>query len=108
MVGHFRNYVRNILMACKAYMEDVQVGCFVSGVQEGANKGRCGGYSFKKGLVSCIKPLVDAFDKIGADEAQQFLYLREKLILRRSYSRTPTYSQAPVSIIMCILFNICT
>nr|GEV76947.1 hypothetical protein [Tanacetum cinerariifolium] len=95
VVGHFRNHVRNILMACKAYMEDVQVGCIVSGAQEGANKGRCGGYSFKKGLVSCIKPLVDAFDKIGADEAQQFLYLREKLILPRSYSRAPSYSQAP-------------
>ncbi|PWA48694.1 putative ubiquitin-conjugating enzyme E2 25 [Artemisia annua] len=43
VVGHFRSWVRDILMACQAYMDGMPVGCF--GVQmdeeEGNNKAPC-------------------------------------------------------------------
>ncbi|XP_071715782.1 putative ubiquitin-conjugating enzyme E2 38 isoform X2 [Rutidosis leptorrhynchoides] len=68
VVGHFRNRVGDILMACKAYMEGVQVGCFVRGgvqhVDEGDNRS-CSTF-FKNDISSYIKTLISAFKKIGA------------------------------------------
>lgn len=60
-------------MACKGYTEGLQVGCLVSGY----NNETCS-IEFKKDVVSCINPLVDAFNKIGAMEAQKFIHLIEK------------------------------
>lgn len=68
VVGHFRSRVRHILTSCKGYME----GLFL----EGKNVERCS-VEFRKDVASYIKPLVDAFIKIGAKEAQEFLYLCE-------------------------------
>ncbi|GJV90030.1 putative ubiquitin-conjugating enzyme E2 [Tanacetum coccineum] len=73
VVGHFRNRVRDILMACKAYIEGVQVGRVVSG--EGNENCTL---TFRYDVTRCIKPLIAAFIKIGANEAQEFLYLSEK------------------------------
>ncbi|XP_071691937.1 probable ubiquitin-conjugating enzyme E2 26 isoform X2 [Rutidosis leptorrhynchoides] len=76
VVGHFRNRVRDILMACKAYTEGVQVGCLVKGgvqdVDEGDNN--CSA-QFKNGVSSYLKTLIAAFKKIGANEADEFLNL---------------------------------
>lgn len=51
-------------MACKDYMED--------------NKER-GSIEFKNDVLSCIKPLLAAFDRIGAKEAQEFIFPSEKI-----------------------------
>nr|GEW87361.1 hypothetical protein [Tanacetum cinerariifolium] len=79
VVGHFRNRVRDILLACKAYIEGVQVGRVVSG--EG-NENRT--LTFRYDVTRCIKPLIAAFIKIGSSEAQEFLYLSEKRIIAAS------------------------
>ncbi|XP_071716485.1 putative ubiquitin-conjugating enzyme E2 38 [Rutidosis leptorrhynchoides] len=79
VVGHFRNRVGDILMACKAYMEGVQVGCFVrGGVQIIDNGDTKRSAQFKNSISTYIKTLVAAFKKIGANEADEFLNLREK------------------------------
>ncbi|KAJ0488618.1 hypothetical protein HanHA300_Chr12g0434801 [Helianthus annuus] len=66
-------------MACKTYIEGVQVGCVVKGgvqdVDEGNNS--CSP-KFKHDLCSYIKTLVAAFKKIGAKEAEEFLSLSVK------------------------------
>lgn len=69
VVGHFRSRAHNILMACKAYME----GRFLDGKEEE----RCS-LTFRNDVASCIKPLVDAFVRIGARGAKKFLPLSEK------------------------------
>ncbi|GJV84935.1 ubiquitin-conjugating enzyme/RWD-like protein [Tanacetum coccineum] len=73
VVGHFRNHMRDILMAYKAYMDGLRVGCPVNGLREEGNKGSCS-IIFKNDLTSCLDPLVAAFKKIGATtEAQDLL-----------------------------------
>lgn len=67
VVGHFRNRALDILLACKA--------CVESDVQE--EEGSCS-TMFKNDVVACIKPLVDAFFKIGVHEASEFIPLSEK------------------------------
>ena len=83
VVGHFRNRVRDILMACKAYIEGVQVGRVVSG-ESNENSTR----RFRFEVTRCIKPLVAAFIKIGATEAEEFLHLSE--IKRQLPASAPT------------------
>ncbi|GKC55950.1 hypothetical protein Tco_1083548 [Tanacetum coccineum] len=75
VVGHFRNRVRDILMACKAYTEGVQVGCL--GVQEEDESGEneTSTIEFRNDVASCIKLLLAAFMIIGAKEAEEFLPL---------------------------------
>lgn len=70
---HFRKRVRGILTACKAYMEGLPAvgGCLVSGDNHSCSN------KFKQDVASCIKPLIEAFNKIGANEAQDFLCLTE-------------------------------
>ncbi|GJZ25813.1 probable ubiquitin-conjugating enzyme E2 26 [Tanacetum coccineum] len=81
VVGHFRHRVRDILMACKAYTEGVQVGSLVRGGVQDVDEGEesCS-YKFKTDVVSYIKVLIDAFKSIGAKEAEEFLFLSEKKI----------------------------
>ncbi|PWA63890.1 ubiquitin-conjugating enzyme/RWD-like protein [Artemisia annua] len=71
VVGHFRSRVRHILTSCKGYVE----GLFL----EGKKEERCS-MEFRKDVASYIKPLVDAFIKIGAKEAHEFLYLCESKV----------------------------
>nr|XP_043621425.1 putative ubiquitin-conjugating enzyme E2 38 [Erigeron canadensis] len=72
VVGHFHKHVRDILTTCKAYMEGLQAGCLVSD-----NNDTCS-IVFKNDVASCIKSLIDAFKRIGAKEAEEFLYLIKK------------------------------
>ncbi|PWA90084.1 ubiquitin-conjugating enzyme family protein [Artemisia annua] len=81
VVGHFRHSVRDILMACKAYTEGVQVGSLLrGGVQDVDDGEESCSYKFKTDVVSYIKVLIDAFKSIGAKEAEEFLFLGEKKI----------------------------
>ncbi|KAL9998991.1 putative ubiquitin-conjugating enzyme E2, ubiquitin-conjugating enzyme/RWD [Helianthus debilis subsp. tardiflorus] len=65
VVGHFRNVADDTMKACQAYMDGVQVGCLVDGVPKEGNKGIIS-KTFKNDLASSLKPLVDAFERIGA------------------------------------------
>lgn len=79
VVGHFRNRVRDILMACKAYTEGVQVGCLVKGgVQDVDEDNDTCSPKFKNDVITYVKVLIGAFKKIGAKEADEFLFLSEK------------------------------
>ncbi|GKB81191.1 hypothetical protein Tco_0948086, partial [Tanacetum coccineum] len=61
VVGHFRHSVRDILMACKAYTEGVQVGSLMrEGVQDVDDGEENCSYKFKTDVVSYIKVLIDA------------------------------------------------
>lgn len=75
VVGHFRNRVRDILMACKAYMEGVQVGCLGVQEEEESGENEASTIEFRNDVASCTKLLVAAFIKIGAKEAEEFLPL---------------------------------
>ncbi|PWA69578.1 ubiquitin-conjugating enzyme/RWD-like protein [Artemisia annua] len=66
VIGHFRSRVRHILTSCKGYME----GLFL----EGKKEERCS-VEFRKDVASYVKPLVDAFIKIGAKEAHKYLLI---------------------------------
>nr|XP_043627039.1 putative ubiquitin-conjugating enzyme E2 38 [Erigeron canadensis] len=73
VVGHFRERACDILKACKAYKDGLQVGSNVSGddCKFGANS-----IIFMNDLNSCFKPLAAAFNKIGAGEvADEFFHL---------------------------------
>nr|XP_043638463.1 putative ubiquitin-conjugating enzyme E2 38 [Erigeron canadensis] len=81
--GHFHMRVHDILMACKGYIKGQQeVGCLVS------DSNHAPSMKFKKDVTSCIKPLVNAFENIGAKEAQEYLYLTEKK--RATSANVPT------------------
>ncbi|MFS7980514.1 putative ubiquitin-conjugating enzyme E2, ubiquitin-conjugating enzyme/RWD [Helianthus anomalus] len=79
VVGHFRNCVVDILMACKAYTEGVQVGCLVKGgVQDvDEDNSKCS-QQFRNDVASYSKTLIAEFMKIGAKEAEEFLHLSIK------------------------------
>ncbi|PWA66961.1 ubiquitin-conjugating enzyme family protein [Artemisia annua] len=80
VVGHFRYRVRDILMACKAYSEGVQVGSLMrEGVQDMDEGEASCSYKFKTNMVSYIQVLIDAFRSIK--EAEDFLFLSQKNIL---------------------------
>ncbi|KAJ9537673.1 hypothetical protein OSB04_030406, partial [Centaurea solstitialis] len=80
VVGHFCNRVRDILMACKAYTEGVQVGCLVKGgVQDVDEDGKSCSAEFKNNVASYVKVLIGAFKKIGAKEAEEFIGLSKKI-----------------------------
>ncbi|GJR22166.1 probable ubiquitin-conjugating enzyme E2 25 isoform X2 [Tanacetum coccineum] len=81
VVGHFRHSVRDILTACKAYTEGVQVGSLMRGCVQDVDDGEenCS-YKFKTDVVSYIKVLIYAFKSIGAKEDEEFLFLGEKKI----------------------------
>ncbi|MFS7942895.1 hypothetical protein Hanom_Chr06g00493791 [Helianthus anomalus] len=69
VVGHFRNRVVDILTACKAYMDGVQVGCGVG------NKERCCSIEFRNEVAMCIRHLKFGFNKMVATEAEKFTVL---------------------------------
>ncbi|XP_076924254.1 putative ubiquitin-conjugating enzyme E2 38 [Bidens hawaiensis] len=79
VIEHFKSHVVDILMACKAYTEGVQVGCVVKGgvqnVDDGSNS--CS-QKLKDDVASYIATLIAAFEKIGAKEAKEFAYLSVK------------------------------
>ncbi|KAJ9562287.1 hypothetical protein OSB04_007447 [Centaurea solstitialis] len=77
VIGHFCHQVRNILMACEAYTQGVQVGCHVNG---GKHKdGKSCSAKFKNNVASYVEVLIHAFKKIGAKEAEEFIGLTGKI-----------------------------
>ncbi|XAR56545.1 Ubiquitin--protein ligase [Bertholletia excelsa] len=79
VVGHFCKHAQDILVACKAYMEGVQVGCLVKGGVQDVDAGdKSCSQNFKDSLASIINILVQAFTQIGAKDCDKFLALAAK------------------------------
>ncbi|XP_076882538.1 putative ubiquitin-conjugating enzyme E2 38 [Bidens hawaiensis] len=79
VIEHFRSRVLDILTACKAYTEGVQVGCVVKGGAQNVDEGSNGcSQKFKDDVASFIKTLIAAFEKIGANEVKEFVHLSVK------------------------------
>ncbi|CAI9107246.1 OLC1v1006563C1 [Oldenlandia corymbosa var. corymbosa] len=78
VAGHFSRRARDILVACKSYIDGAQVGCLVKGsVQDPkqSNK-RCSEY-FRKHLAEYITILVEAFREMGVNDCDEFLSLTQ-------------------------------
>ncbi|KAL2476343.1 putative ubiquitin-conjugating enzyme E2 26 [Abeliophyllum distichum] len=79
VVGHFCKRSRDILVACKAYMEGAQVGCLVKGGVQDVDEGdKSCSQDFKSNLAGFITTLVNAFSQIGAKDCLEFLCLAQK------------------------------
>ncbi|KAK1425022.1 hypothetical protein QVD17_20365 [Tagetes erecta] len=72
VIGYFRYRANDILKACEAYSDGVQVGCFVNGVPTEDNKGTFS-ITFDDELDSCIKPLIVEFQRIGVKVDESFI-----------------------------------
>nr|GEW43090.1 retrovirus-related Pol polyprotein from transposon TNT 1-94 [Tanacetum cinerariifolium] len=71
VVGHFHNHARDILTACKSYMQCMQPGCYGVQEEDEGNKKETSTIEFRKDVASCIKLLVIAFKWIGAREPEE-------------------------------------
>ncbi|GJX90132.1 hypothetical protein Tco_0343458 [Tanacetum coccineum] len=71
VVGHFHNHARDILTACKAYMQCMQPGCYGVQEEDEGNKKETNTIEFRKDVASCIKLLVTAFKWIRAGEPEE-------------------------------------
>ncbi|KAK7272534.1 hypothetical protein RJT34_29190 [Clitoria ternatea] len=79
VLGHFCSRARDILVACKAYMEGAQVGCLVKGGVQDVDEGdRSCSKRFKDTLSGCMSMLVIELVKIGANDIEKFLHLLQQ------------------------------
>ncbi|XP_062232110.1 putative ubiquitin-conjugating enzyme E2 38 [Phragmites australis] len=68
VAGHFRKYGRNILVACRAYLDGAQVGCLAKdGVQDVDEGDKSCSVSFKQSLKRLFEELLMAFTVKGAN-----------------------------------------
>lgn len=73
-MGHFCSRARDILVACKAYMDGAQVGCLAKGGVQDVDEGdRSCSKQFKKSLFVYVNMLVSEFTQIGAKDCEKFL-----------------------------------
>ncbi|XP_022027583.1 putative ubiquitin-conjugating enzyme E2 38 isoform X1 [Helianthus annuus] len=83
VVGHFRNRVVDILMACNAYRD----GLAQAGGGGGNKEESCCSMEFQKKVHLCIYDLGTAFRKIGATEALEHLSPRATCTWLYGYRR---------------------
>jgi ubiquitin-conjugating enzyme E2 O len=68
IAGHFRKYGRNVLVACKAYLDGAQVGCLVgNGVQDVDEGDKSCSLKFKTSLKRLFEELLKELAVKGAD-----------------------------------------
>lgn len=73
-MGHFFKRARDILVACKAYMDGAQVGCLVRGGVQDVDEGdKSCSQNFKDNLGRYIKTLVTAFTQVGVKDCEKFI-----------------------------------
>lgn len=66
-MGHFYNRSRDILVACRAYMDGAQVGCLVKGGVQDVDEGdKSCSKTFQNSLPSVVQMLIKEFSQIGA------------------------------------------
>lgn len=74
VVGHFFKHARDILVACKAYMDGAQVGCLVRGGVQDVDEGdKSCSQNFKDNLGRYVKTLVTAFTQVGVKDCDKFI-----------------------------------
>lgn len=78
VAGHFRKYGRNVLIACKAYLDGAQVGCLVgNGIQDVDEGDKSCSLEFKTSLKILFEELLMEFTAKGAD-CDEFLVAEKK------------------------------
>ncbi|CAI9100885.1 OLC1v1038073C1 [Oldenlandia corymbosa var. corymbosa] len=84
VAGHFFRRARDILVACKSYMDGAQVGCLVKGgipdvKHRQGNTISCS-ESFKMQLAGYMSTLVEAFKAVSVYNCDEFLSLAHNLL----------------------------
>ncbi|CAI9107245.1 OLC1v1006562C1 [Oldenlandia corymbosa var. corymbosa] len=83
VAGHFSRRGRDILVACKSYIDDgAQVGCLVKGVVQDAGNDvtKCSD-SFRNQLAGYITTIVEAFKTVNVKDCDEFLSLAKKTVI---------------------------
>ncbi|KAG2717329.1 hypothetical protein I3760_03G170500 [Carya illinoinensis] len=79
VAGHFQHRARDILVACKAYMEGAPVGSLNDGARDDAgaqdDDGKRRSSDFKSTLAKMINMLITNFTKNGSTDIEQFRLL---------------------------------
>ncbi|KAL5736325.1 hypothetical protein ACOSQ2_031113 [Xanthoceras sorbifolium] len=76
VVGHFYKCARDIVTACKAYMDGAQVGCLVKGGVQDVDEGdKSSSDHFKTSLPGFVDMLVKEFKQIGVKDCENILAL---------------------------------
>lgn len=71
-MGHFHMRAKDIVVACKAYMQGAQVGCLVKGGVQDVDEGdKSCSKSFKEILPCCVDMLVKEFSYIGVKDTEK-------------------------------------
>jgi ubiquitin-conjugating enzyme E2 O len=78
IAGHFRKYGRDVLVACKAYLDGAQVECLVgNGIQDVDEGDKSCSLKFKTSLKILFEELLMEFTVKGAD-CDKFLAEKKK------------------------------
>ncbi|CAI9107247.1 OLC1v1006564C1 [Oldenlandia corymbosa var. corymbosa] len=75
VAGHFSRRARDILMACKSYVNGTQVGCVVKGVQDLEQGHKICSAGFREQLAQYVPTLVGAFRAVNVNDCDEFLSL---------------------------------
>lgn len=79
VLGHFYKCARDILTACKAYMEGAQVGCLVKGGVQDVDEGdKSSSDRFKNSLPGYVETLMKEFKRIGVKDCENIVSLAKK------------------------------
>ncbi|KAB2615887.1 ubiquitin-conjugating enzyme E2 25 [Pyrus ussuriensis x Pyrus communis] len=74
VLGHFYNRARDILVACKAYMDGAQVGCLVKGGVQDVDEGdKSCSQRFKTSVADHVPMIVAEFTRIGVKDCERFV-----------------------------------
>ena len=73
VVGHFCNRGRDILVACRAYMDGAPLGSVKGGVKDVHMDDRCSSRRFRNSLVVLLILLSRYFTEIGAEDCKECL-----------------------------------
>lgn len=68
VVGHFMNRAKDILVACRAYMDGAPVCCLVKGVQDLDSSDKSCSAQLKMTLSGYLTILVKEFTKLGVKD----------------------------------------
>nr|AGO67241.1 ubiquitin-conjugating enzyme [Silene vulgaris] len=86
--GHFYKRAHDILAACRAYLDGVQVGSFEKG-KTPTKRSTCSA-TLRSSLPDYIKNLVQAFTKIGVKDCEKYLVSPDNAVNQSGESSKPT------------------
>ncbi|KQK02851.2 hypothetical protein BRADI_2g04101v3 [Brachypodium distachyon] len=79
VAGHFRKHRRNVLVACKTYLDGAQVGCLVgNGIQDVDEGDKSCSLKFKASLKRLFEELLMEFTVKGNADCDKFLAEKKK------------------------------